>query len=194
MKFAVLVLFCVIVGSVGAQAGYYIFVPSPADLGDLAHAYYYSWGINWSLPPGEEIVEAVLYIDSINNWRNEPNHLYIHLIDTPKIGVRQWVDNEGGGDNWLGAGPLLADYTDFDSSRPESLRYSLNDLGLLGTFKSYVANDGVFGFGFDPDCSYYNCGVKLKVWTTVIPEPTSMFAFVPMFAMLGFGIRRRLIG
>ena len=39
-----------------AAAAQYNFVPSPADLGDLDHGYYYSWGIAWTVPANEKVI------------------------------------------------------------------------------------------------------------------------------------------
>ena len=65
--------------------------------------------------------------------------------------------------------------------------FDLGALGLLGKMNQYAA-DGKLGFGFDPDCHYFNDGVNLEVTTQAVPEPAS-------FAVLGLGglllIKRR---
>lgn len=159
-----------------AQAGTYVFTPVPGDLGDLDHYYYDSWGINWSPPAGEQIVEATLFIDNINDWTNETgDKLYIHLLDNPAVGVRQWYDAQGGGDAWAG-NPLVGVYSDYNSYA-EDLAYTFSTLGLLDDLASFASN-GVFGLGFDADCHYYNSGVMLTVRTETtqqaIPEPTAL--------------------
>ena len=178
-----------------ASAAQYQFVPSDSDLGDLAHAYYYSWGIQWTVPPSEIIIEASLFFDNINDWTNEANdHLYIHLLDDPAVGIRQWYDGQRGGDNWRQR-PLIADWTD-GNTWTEDLTFDLSTMpGMIDTLASYAGNNGVFGIGLDPDCHYYNCGVKLTITTRsfqqVVPEPSSLSALA--LGMLSFGglVRRR---
>lgn len=165
-----------------AHAAVYSFVPNPADLYDLDHYQYYTWGFQWTLPANEVLVDAVLYFQNINNWTYEPNKnwLYIHLLDNPPLGVKTFTDNQGGGDAFAGQGVLVAVYTDNDPVPVPLLSYSLASLGLLGALETYAAN-GVVGFGIDPDCHYYNDGIKFKITTTIIPEPSGL-------AVLGLGL------
>jgi len=178
-----------------ASAGTYQFVPSVSDLEDLPHEYYYSWGISWAVPAGEQITEAVLFISQINDWTTESNdHLYIHLLDNPQVGVKRWTDYEGGGDNWA-SHPLIANYTD-TNSYAENLTYKFSDVGLINTLTDYANNNNVFGLGFDPDCHYYNCGIKLTIntepKTPPIPEPSSLFALaIGATSVGGLALRRR---
>ena len=73
---------------IAAQATLYTFQPKPNNLHDLDHNRHYTWGIDWTLPAGEHITLASLFIDNINDWADEPNdHLYIHLLDDPRVGV-----------------------------------------------------------------------------------------------------------
>jgi hypothetical protein len=177
----------------------YTFQPNPTNLNNLDHSYYYDWKIDWSVPKGMQIVDATLTFSNINDWTYEPNNnwLYIHMLDTAptngtKIGTNtwQWYDGEGGGDNWQGKGTWVATYVD-KSTQPETLNYSLKNLGLLPTLKQYT-KDGTFGFGFDPDCHYNNCGIKLKITTAPVPEPGSLVVFgTGLAGLIGFATRRR---
>lgn len=64
-------------------------------------------------------------------------------------------------------------------------------LGLLDTFKTYAA-DGRAGFGFDPDCHYWNEGVRFNVTTTAVPEPSSIVLILTgAIPALGMALRRR---
>jgi hypothetical protein len=119
--------------------------------------------------------------------------------------VSQWDDNEGNGDNWADktknkphiTGPLIGVYTDKDYRRTEDLKYKFSELGLLDTLNSYLATPygagkSNFGIGFDPDCHYNNCGVKLIIQTTPVPEPGSILTLVTgLCSVAGYGLRRR---
>lgn len=188
-----------------AQAGTttttYTLTPNPSNLNNLDHGYYYDWAINWNVPAGQKIVGATLTFSNINDWTYEPNNnvLYTHLLDTvptngTKIGtnVYQWSDGEVGGDNWKNQGVLVGTYVD-KSTNPETLTYDLAKLGLLPTLTQY-ASDGKFGFGFDPDCHYNNCGVSLKVTTAPVPEPGTLAVFGSgLMGLVSFASRRRKI-
>lgn len=205
MKYGILFCLAVIllISAVTVSADQYTFVPSPSDVGDLDHEFYYAWMISWTPPIGQTIVGAQLSITNINNWGWEPNQnwLYIHIIDArpsggTKIGsnVWRWRDNAHGGNNWAGSGVWVATYTD-NSTASENLSYDLGSLGLLSHLNAY-ASDGYFGFGFDPDCHYYNSGVSLKVTTTSTPEPAGFITLAsglfPVGALIaGRRIRKR---
>ncbi|MBN1687657.1 MAG: PEP-CTERM sorting domain-containing protein [Candidatus Omnitrophica bacterium] len=178
------------------------FYPDPANMNNFTHQEYYTWGINWMPEAGEVIVSAQLFIDDINNWAVEANdQLTIHLLDQADLGVTIFNDNQGGGDNILGLPGnkiLLDTYTDpadapntpgsnnFTNSEDYYYNFTESDISTLA---SYL--DGGFGFGFDPDCHYWNRGVSFTVETGryVIPEPTTLLLFG--MGLLGFAFRRR---
>lgn len=191
-----LVMVAVICAGASAWAGTYAYYPSPANLNNLDHWKYCSWGVDLTnIPAGETITSATLYFDSIDNWLGgcEENYLYIHLLDSPAPGFTEWPDVLGGyGDDWGGAGPLVATYSD-SAYGAENLQYDLGSLGLLDTFKAYAA-DGTAGFGFDPDCHYWNEGARLDVSTRTsdVPEPSSiMLILTGGIPALGMALRRR---
>ena len=72
------VSFLVLVGPAGALTT--TFFPSPPDLYDLPHSLYRSWGIAWQVPEGEEVVDAVLAIEGIDNWTWESSNHRIGLL------------------------------------------------------------------------------------------------------------------
>jgi hypothetical protein len=200
VRLAVLALVTACVLGAASQAQAVTFTPNPADIYDLRHANYYSWGIAYTVPTGQEIVSATLKIFNINDTQYDPSDaLYIHLLDNPALGVSTFSDPGSTVDNWAGQGPLIAKYQDQDYLHSENKTYDLSTLGLLDELNTFAAN-GVFGFGFDPDCKYTNTGVQfcLDIATVphpslppVVPEPVTMAGL-----MLGVGaivtyVRRR---
>jgi len=180
------VLCAVVLLALGAQAGTYSFSPTPVDLGDLDHNYWYTWGISGAIPFDEGIIEAVLFFDDINDWTNEANdRLYIHLLDNPTVGVVQGLDYEGGGDKFAGQGKWIATYTD-TNSYTEDLSYTFSTLGLIDDLNSYATN-GVFGFGMDPDCHYNNKKITFTITTekAYVPEPSGLIALATGLVSLG---------
>lgn len=158
-----------------AGATVYTFQPSDQDLGDLDHWRYYAWGIDFSIPDGEHITGASLFFDDIRNWDNNPNDLYVNLLDSATVGVLTGWDFQGGGNFFAGQGVDLFHWEDLSSSAQDlTYNFSASDISFLG---SYISNDGNFGFGFDPDCHFYNNGITLSIETATapVPEPSTMF-------------------
>lgn len=177
----------------GAMGANYHLVPPDADLGDLDHYRYYTWGLDtpWNVDPNsnndyEQAASATLSFDNIRNWDNNPNVLYIHLLDDGPLGVTQSYDGQTGGDNFLGQGILLTAYYNLPSTAQDlSYSFSDDDIAILNDY----ASDGSFALGFDPDCHFYNSGVALdvKTSTTPVPEP----ATITMLVIGGLAILRR---
>jgi hypothetical protein len=195
----------ILISASGVSADTFSFRPAPQDLQDLVHQSYYTWGINWSVPAGQSIVAMELYINQIDDWTNEMgDHLYIHFLNsvsdanggsTPNYGTLgspynfyQTItiirsDNEGGGDNFNAQGYLVVDYSD---PGPGNVNLSY---GILPLYWSWV--DGNFGFGFDPDCHYYNSYIELRITTapSKTPEPATLLLLACGLAGLAGGRR-----
>ncbi len=160
-------------GTSFAFGGTYRLTPSDADLGDLDHYYVYRWGVVTPWAQNETVVSATLKFDDLYDWTNESNRLYIHLLDTPALGIAVTYDNQGGGDSLGNEGVTLTTYSDLPT-RAQDLSYSFTQAQL--DWLNLFGSDGRFGVGFDPDCHFYNSGVALELVTAgyEVPEPATM--------------------
>ena len=164
-----------------ANAGTYTFTPpGRADLNDLDHYDAYKWGIKFDVPTNEVITGATLEIKNIWNWKRENNILYVDILDlnagdASQVGVKRFYDNQATGDYFAGQGVRVGTWSDpiggvntgFD------LKFDFAQQGVLDELQSF-SRDGFFALTFDPDCHYWNDGVKLKITTESVPEPASM--------------------
>ena len=195
MRKALLILAIIglaLIGANSASAAIHVFNPSPADIWDLDHYHYYTWGIDFD-PQGEEISNVFLTFDNIRNWRPEDNSLFIHLLDDAPSNLTVGYDADPTiNDYFAGEGDLIDAWTDPNGGLTGiSLSYNFRELGLVDNFANYVT-DGNVGIALDPDCHYFNDGVSLTVITGT-PEPGTMVLFALGLAG-GAAIRRRIKG
>ncbi len=174
-KKIILATLCVLAFGFTAKAAVYEYMPTPGDMYDLDHDFAYTWGIDWN-HTDEVIHGAFLTFTNIHDWRPESDDiLYLNMLDNPASGLTQYYDNEEVGDYFAGQGTPVGTWSDPAGSfygPGVDVTFNLGSLGLLSTLNSYAA-DGLFGFSLDPDCHYFNDGVKLTVVTDV-PEPASI--------------------
>ena len=179
------------------------FSPTPRDLYDLDHHSAYTWRIDNVNLNGQTITGVSLTFSNIRNWDNNPNRLFLHLLDTAKgSGVRSFIDDPTNSTpvtditddfanprfhnnpNWLVAAGTADTFLTSRSftTNPQTFVYNFTQ-AQISALAAYIANGGNFALGFDPDCHYFNDGITLRITTaqTSVPEPTTM-------ALLGTGL------
>jgi hypothetical protein len=106
--------------------------------------------------------------------------------NTDGVDAWYWTDNQGGGNNFnhlLGdaskqviAHTLVSTWSDtngYPTTNDVTMTFSPAQLTAL---KAYLV-DNIMGFGFDPDCHFYNDKVQFIVYTKAeckVPEPGTM--------------------
>jgi hypothetical protein len=159
---------------------------------DLDHHKAYTWRIGGVDLRGKSITSATLTFRNIRNWDSNPNMLFIHLLDATKnAGVSSFQDATGTpvtdiNDNFAGsrylsnplvspgtANTFLAQQSFTTTGRDFVYTFTADQLRVLST---YFLNGGDIGFGFDPDCHFWNDGIAFTFNTTpdAVPEPTTM--------------------
>ncbi|MCX7725926.1 MAG: hypothetical protein N2053_03650 [Chitinispirillaceae bacterium] len=178
--------------------------PGSGDLGDLDHWKAYLWRIDLNKYVNfekEEIISARIEIKNIYNWAPEEGDiLRINMVDPKKLVSPNYVttysDNQNP-TNYFGiirpqyyATSLIATWTDLDDNKTkDNLSFAVN----VALMNSYLFNEkgpkGAIGFGFDPDCHYFNDGVRLVLETVSIEavEPS-------LLSLLGLGVLPLLLG
>ncbi len=186
LVFFVAIALVVTLGGI-AGATTFTFQPTPADLWDLDHYKYYTWGVDWAIPDGEHILEATLTFDNIRNYNWGTNDLWVTALDSAPAGASMGHDNQGGGNYFAGQGILLNHWRNLPGAA-QDITYDFSASEIAG-LTGYLA-DGNFGLGFDPDCHFYNSGISLTI-ETAVPIPGAVWL---MFAGLAgiLGVRKKV--
>lgn len=183
--------------------------PTPADLYDLDHHVVYTWRLdNLTLDPAS-ITSASITFTNIRNWDSNPNVLHIHLLDTAKnAGVASFTDDTTGAtpvtdftddfsdpryhsmSSWLVAAGTADTFLANHSFTTTPTTWTLNfDATQLGILRTYIANGNNVAFGFDPDCHFYNDGIKFSL---NVPDSGTTLTLLTGAAVALLALHRRL--
>lgn len=189
------------------------FQPSPADMHDLDHHMLYTWRIDNISVSGFTITSATLSITNISNWDTNPNVLHLHLLDTAiKTGIGSFVDDPTGSvpvidltddfvstryhndPNWLVNNGTADTFLANPTFTTTGVNYTLNFTpAQLETLANYIANGNDIAFGLDPDCHFFNDGIKFTMSLTPVPEMSAFYPIIGLIAAVGLTrlLRRR---
>jgi hypothetical protein len=132
---------------------------------------------------GQKVIDHVIPENWLNVWLLDGvSSTYSSTSGKLKV----YDDADGGPDyfaNWDSPIPTAAKqavkigtYTDWkggDHGDVVTLNYDFRALGLIDEFEAYVNTGNSFGIGIDPDCHYWNTGVRLVVYTAHTSVPDS---------------------
>lgn len=185
------------------------YTPNPVNLNDLDHHYSYSWRIDNISLSNLAITSASLTFTNIANWDSNPNRLFVYLLDTAtQPGVNTFQDhplNEapiGNIVDHFANGAVIpslitastAKIKLFDISfttTPTTYTYSFSP-AQIATLTQYINNGHDIAFGFDPECHFFNDGIKFTINVTPVPEVGTILPIAVLLAsVIGLEIRRR---
>jgi hypothetical protein len=185
----------------------YSFTPPDPDLQDLPHQSAFTWGIDLTKSNGvangyvvgTPITGATLTFKGIYNWDNNPNTLFIDLLDGVAVGangnkVVQVTDNPNDNvtaDYFSGQGVPIAAWS--TNMTPQDKVFTFNS-AQLASLNTYAA-DGKIGFGLDPDCHYYNGGITFKIECNpvTVPAPGAILLGSIGVSLVGWLRRKRAL-
>ena len=179
---------------------------------DLDHHLAYTWRIGNVNLAGKTITGARITFSSISNWDTNANTLFVHLLDTAiNSGVASFTDATGSpvpvgqiADNFAGAllatNPLVAAgtgntflFSQSFSTTPTNFVFNFT-AAQIQALSAYFAHNNNIAFGFDPDCHYWNNGIKFELYTsTTVPEPATMLLLGSGLAGIAAKIRKLLV-
>lgn len=186
-----------------------MYTPNPVDLYDLDHFKWYTWRITDTdvrnkLKAGEAILSATLKLNNVHNWTVEDNVLHMWLLDTVSwSGVHVGTDGQGLGDHFATWATPKVNIDHWEDPNGDvngiptvlhPLVYAFNATQLTA-LEDFFKNDGKVGFGFDPDCHYWNTGISFELNTGQKPQQqvpdSGTTAFLLTFGLIGLATLRR---
>jgi len=162
----------------GAIASTYTFESDPSQ--NWEYRKNYIWGIDSAIQDNETIVGASLFFDDIKKTDSRDRPLYLNLLDDQKEGLFAAYDTRRG-DEFRGLGVRLVKWKN-PPTKPKDVTYNF-DIEEIEALNAYVSK-GIFGLGFDPDCSFFMNGIKFTITTEnsgstpgnpeAVPEPATI--------------------
>lgn len=167
---------------------------------DLDHHRAYTWRIDGVNLAGKTITGAKLTFTNISNWDRNANMLFVHLLDTARnAGAASFIDASGApvpdnqiidnfAANLFNSNPLVASgtgntflFAQSFTTTPTTFVYNFT-ADQLQILSAYFLSGNNIAFGLDPDCHFWNNGIRFEITTgDTVPEPTTL-------ALLGTGI------
>ena len=183
------------------------FQPNPTDLNDLDHHDVYTWRIDNINLSNVSITSATLTFTNIANWDNNSNTLFAWLLDTANgsgVSTVQDVNSSQApvttiDDYFSHSGLSLVSnstaktklFQKSFTTTPTTWTYTF-DATELTALQNYINNGNNVAFGFDPDCHFFNDGIKFTMTLTPVPEMASAIpALCLVLLATAFEVRRR---
>lgn len=151
---------------------------------------------------GKKVVDYYLPENWLNIWLLDNAQANTSTYASTSGKLKVYSDNDGStdyfGNNWnYSAKTKIATYTDWsggNGGNVETLVYDFASHGVLDDLQNYISNGNNFALGLDPDCHYWNTGIKLVIETKPysVSETTGTLGLAGVSLAVLLGLRRRL--